>query len=683
MEGFYSLGQLMMFWVIALVAWLILLIQLVITVLGLGDRLDLDHSTGGLRIISLRSITDFFRGFGWTWLPFTRRNTAVADPGSIWGASNLEEFLFLRFNRQGQQEEFPRRWVTSESEQCGLLAPSLRKGILVGTAVLWALLPLTACSQSQGPRPDERSVEKKHRLILCNDGGSLSGPVLEAPIGVEGLVQLAIEPLQDTLIDTLYWQLGTDPYLGSPTARLSDYYSHQTQVGPIWGSEGSSFPSAGLWRTYENARQLMEQGTDPVAVVVEHGHRAGLEVFLSMRVNDIHDRNLEGGTQDPLISPTKRDHPEWLLGEKGPYKTSYNFALPEVRDYKLALAQETIENYDLDGLDWDFCRHRYLFPQGQESQGGLSPVGPGEAGLLTELLGQIKEALDQKSAKVGRRLSFSVRVTGSLDEALAQGMDVRTWLSEGLIDILIVGHHSNRHRLPLEEYVAAARGTQTQIIAQGLGLFQQPRSIGLHGTVESLSARLIWREKDYYSTEMCRAVAAAHWRAGAEGIYLFNNHRLQEVRDRDYDRLPWKEIGDPDLIARKDKHYLADQKGGLGPLPLELAGVGDEARVSVDVADDLDSAVRDGALREASLRLLVDHLTSLDRLEIRLNGELLEAPRARWIFFNETWLEFDVGPPPLKQGWNQISAVVQGRNPHVTSPLALKSVEIVVRYHGS
>ncbi len=528
-----------------------------------------------------------------------------------------------------------------------------------------ALLVSTACSEPQSPDQEEESLRKKHRFILCNDGGSLAGPILEAPIGVDGLVQLAIEPLQDTLIDTLYWQLGTDPYMGSPSHRLSDYYSHETKVGPIWGSAGTTFHSAGLWRIYENARQLMEAGTDPAAVVVEQGHRAGLEVFLCMRVNDIHDSRLEGGTEDPLISPTKRDHPDWLLGEEGPRKTAYNFALPQVREHKLALATEAIENYDLDGLDWDFCRHPYLFPQGQEKEG---------ASLLTQLLSEIKQALNQKSERVGRKLLFSVRVPGPLDQALAQGMDVRTWLSKGLIDILIVGHQpGNQHRLPVEEFVEAARGTDAQVIAQGLGLFQQPRP---------LSARLIWKEKEYYSPEMCRAVAAAHFRAGAEGVFLFNNHYLQVVRDREYDRLPWKEIGDPDLIARKDKHYLVDQQiWGAGPLPLELASVGDKRRVSVDVADDLNAAVEDGALKEASLRLLVDHLTPLDRLEIRLNNKVLETPKPARIFFNETWLEFDV-TPLLKQGWNKVDAILRSRNPQVTSPLSLKSVEVVVRYKG-
>ena len=544
-----------------------------------------------------------------------------------------------------------------------MLRPSNTIGLRVSLAAC-ALLLVGACAESPQSAQKDSSLEKKHRFILNNDGGSLAGPILHAPIGVDGLVELAIEPLKDTLINTLYWQLGTDPYKGTPSHRLSDYYSHKTEVGPVWGSTGTSFHSAGLWRIYENARQLMESGPDPTAVVVEQGHRAGLDVFLCMRVNDIHDSRLEGGTEDPLMSPTKRNHPDWLLGEEGPYKTAYNFALPQVREYKLALAREAIENYDLDGLDWDFCRHPYLFPQGQEEKG---------AALLTELLGQIKQALEQKSEKVGRKVLFSVRVPGTLDEALAQGMDVREWIAQGLIDILIVGHQpGNKHRLPVEEYVEVAGGSGTQIIAQGLGLFQQPRP---------LSARLIWREKDYYTPEMCRAVAAAHFRAGAEGVFLFNNHYLPVLRDRDYDRVPWKEIGDPALIARKDKHYLVDQQiWGAGPLPLELAEVGDEASVSVDVADDLESAAEEGALEETSLRLLVNHLTTLDKLEIRLNDDVLEKVKTMHIFFNETWLEFDVSPPRLKQGWNQIQAIARGRNPQVTSPLSLKSVEVVVRY---
>ncbi|MDA2926451.1 hypothetical protein MYX78_04335 [Acidobacteria bacterium AH-259-G07] len=58
---------LMIFYSIAIVASLILMIQVLLMLIGVGDDLDvdLDH-TNGLGILSLRSVTGFFGGFGWT-----------------------------------------------------------------------------------------------------------------------------------------------------------------------------------------------------------------------------------------------------------------------------------------------------------------------------------------------------------------------------------------------------------------------------------------------------------------------------------------------------------------------------------------------------------------------------------------------------------------------------------------
>ena len=106
------------------------------------------------------------------------------------------------------------------------------------------------------------------------------------------------------------------------------------------------FQTAGQWRIYENTRELMERGTDPPAVLIDHGHRHGIEVFLSMRVNDIHDGRLPEG--DPLLSPIKLSHPDWLLGltdnpyagEQRTVALRLRLRLDEVRQYRLAIAEE-------------------------------------------------------------------------------------------------------------------------------------------------------------------------------------------------------------------------------------------------------------------------------------------------------------------------------------------------------
>ena len=194
---------------------------------------------------------------------------------------------------------------------------------------------------------------------------------------------------------------------------------------------------------------------------------------------------------------------------------------------------------------------------------------------------------------------------------------------------------------------------------------------------------------------MCRASALNHWRAGADGLYLFNNHLIEFAEDAHYDRQPWKEIADPGLLARKDKHYLVDNPVNWegttlelgappipkGPLPVCLKDVGDIGEISVDIGDDLNAAVRDGALKEAILRLLIVQLTGLDKLKIRLNDRELDLELTRtYLSYNDYWLDFDVSRPLLKRGWNKLKVEVLERNPYIRAPLTLESVEVIVRY---
>ena len=69
----------------------------------------------------------------------------------------------------------------------------------------------------------------------------------------------------------------------------------------------------------------------------------------------------------------------------------------------------------------------------------------------------------------------------------------------------------------------------------------------------------------------------------------------------------------------------------------------------------------------------MDQLTSRDELQIDLNGHTLDPSLAFGLhqLYNDTWLEFDVSPPLLQQGWNRLSVSVIARNPLVDCRLAL------------
>jgi hypothetical protein len=521
-----------------------------------------------------------------------------------------------------------------------------------------------------------RVVDKQqHRVILCNDGGTLAAPDMEAPIGVAGLVRETIDPLRDTTINTLYWQLGTDPFYGTATARLSDWYSHNTKVGAIWGQNRASFKTAGEWRIYENAHTINETGKDTAAQVVEAGHAAGIDVFLSLRVNDGHDWQLKGQLNDPNMVPLKREHQDWLIGPDASRlggldgtlsdhsRYVYNFGLPEVRKYILSLVTEAINNYDLDGFDIDFDRQPALFKKEEAVK---------NTAVLTELLGQMKEALKAKSQAAGRPLYLSVRVPPSLEEMRKIGLDVSAWIKNGIVDIVVVGDPRGwNYRLPIEDFVALAKGTNCKIIAQDLCAFREDRG---------RSSRVLFGEKTYYSTEQFRAVAAKHWQAGADGQYIWNQHFLKFSADDKFDRQHWKEIGDRALLEHLDKHYLVGPKGHGGSLPFTLAQAGESAKVNLEIADDPEKARDEGYPVKVVLRCQVEQLTRVDQVDFELNGATLDRSAARVrLNYNDCWLDFDV-TKLIKKGDNAFAVHVRGRNPKVEAPLVLSSVEALVSY---
>jgi uncharacterized lipoprotein YddW (UPF0748 family) len=75
---------------------------------------------------------------------------------------------------------------------------------------------------------------------------------------------------------------------------------------------------------------------------VERGHLAvyDIKTFAEMK-----ERN-----------PVKAAHPEWLIRSWW-WQGFWNYAVKEVRDYRLSIVREVAEQYDFDGVHLDFLRH--------------------------------------------------------------------------------------------------------------------------------------------------------------------------------------------------------------------------------------------------------------------------------------------------------------------------------------
>jgi len=84
--------------------------------------------------------------------------------------------------------------------------------------------------------------------------------------------------------------------------------THRTKIGHILVAPRSEPDRVNI------VGHLIEQGTDPLEVMVKFCHANGLEIFWSMRMNDTHDAASKPGKPHQLLPKLKKDRPELMVG---------------------------------------------------------------------------------------------------------------------------------------------------------------------------------------------------------------------------------------------------------------------------------------------------------------------------------------------------------------------------------
>ena len=569
------------------------------------------------------------------------------------------------------------------------------------------------------------SSGRPYRIVFNNDGNTLFRPFApwtDRPFSVEGFVEETIGYLKDTQVDVLSWTLGTDigrmpDHQGGP-GRATNMYCHETEVGERFYAQEPPFLAKSWYLLGRRVREMIEGGDDPPRVLAEAAHRSGLKMFCAFRMNDAHDgRFVERherlyGTKIPLRFPVfeggrfleeniqgyicrlKREHPELLIGEQEGLtrigSIAFDYAHEAVRAFRLALIEEACEKYDVDGVELDFLRIPLYFKPGEEDA---------HMGRMTEFVGKVRAVLDRVGESRGKQMALAVRTLAPLEASRGVGLDVQAWLEEGWVDVLI-GGIVDRSQLDLEGFVQAAHRHNCAAYA-------------------SLKTDVLLG-RECCKPEVFRAVAANHYRAGVDGVYLFNmtSFRYRWGKERrpppglglEYDFQPLREIGSFEDIRFQDKHYILDNRGaghktGVGTfdewseemqdrllrsevgtamlkpdLPARLeAGV--DATVRFRIADDLQEAGEAGLGWEARLRVSLSDLThGAQVVEVCLNEGSVSKQR---LSESGTYcLEVPVDSALLRCGENVLTLSLEPQDRNVISKLRLDDVEIFVAYEG-
>ena len=499
------------------------------------------------------------------------------------------------------------------------------------------------------------------------------------PLTPDDMRDKMIAPYAGSPVDVFLWSIGGH-----------EVYDYETEVGERFG-DGYEDLDPGQRRKYENLRQMIKVHGGPVTVIAQLCHEAGMAFFPSVRMNEHYDMEESA----PNYGRLRRDHPELCIGRPGesiPHgslewgiRTGLNYALPEVRAHMTQIIFELIERFDIDGIELDFMRHPAFFRVAEAYQYRY---------LMTDFVYGVRTKLDEVSQKRGKHLDLAVRVPPTLSDAKRIGLDAEVWMKNGMVDMLIAGGGFIPFEMPIREWVATAEGTGCKI----------------YGCFEGL--RPLLNEKSL------KALALRYWAAGVDGIYFFNYYSMANEWKRDV----LGQLADPTALSRLSKSYELDHSNRHQPtsqlgysflnaipaaqLPVQFEQTFYERAVPLrlDIADDVESAVADGALNRCVLSLGFEGLTAEDTFEIQLNqGQIPWNTRAASsdnmtrVEYEQGWnqypsrtqdvkvpgniIEFDIGSSLLKQGINELEIRQVSSQSTRREPLILKDVTISIYYN--
>jgi hypothetical protein len=488
-----------------------------------------------------------------------------------------------------------------------------RRGWLLGCALLAAFAAsgyaqgASPAAQAPGKTVDEirnlrREIAARPRPLVIHGDGRPMDPALDE-----------LEKGSPPLIF---------PHLpGTHTSALTYSLIHQFNVARLYRSRVAQEWPAGY------VQKLYGDGPDGLQRYIDFCRQQGYEAWFAMRANDTHDgSDNEHGRMRWESNPYKQRHPEWLHGTRDqppPFGrwSAMDYARPEVREQVFRLLQEVCQNYDIDGIQLDFNRHLNIF----KSVAWGGEVSEEEVQMITGLMRRLRRMMDEEGARRGRPILFCVRTPDSTDYARAVGLDVETWMQQGLIDVWAIGGYFQLQDLAVS--VRVARRYHCQVWAT------MDRS-ALPLTSADPNTRRNWQESGVNSVEGYRGRAMLAWHAGVNSIDLFN---FFVVPGQPHFGL-LTELGDPKKLAWLDKLYVPDPLGNgragrwlkdgdrFFNRPVFAAGplTRDKSRtVYIPVADDLPAAPANRRKASVTLDVVAQHIRAPGDLVVRFNDTTL------------------------------------------------------------
>jgi hypothetical protein len=373
-----------------------------------------------------------------------------------------------------------------------------------------------------------QAAHRRRRVIYNNDGDDIWATGADT---VERFLAVRHTPLLQTHVDSIYYS----------TTQSFNYFTHETKVAEVFRSKEGAYAA-------NNLTKFLEQKTDGLRMSSEFSRKHGLETIWTLRMNDIHD-----AWTPPFRPKWKRDDPTRVMSTLEKTKhfkdrrrlwSLVDFEHPDVEPRLLAIIEEVLANYPVDGVELDFLRAPFYFRASYEGR----PATETQVAILTRLVRSIRKLVLRESIRQGKPFLLTARVpaTPKLDRRI--GIDVNTWLQEKLIDVMSLGGGYITFDLPIKEMVSLGKKHDVPVypcLSQSGLMYRPPRGTSTKQPVEA------WF-----------GAAARLWQDGADGIYAFNLFPGPgDEADRVYARKVLEKIGSVETLASTSLMYAISDAG--------------------------------------------------------------------------------------------------------------------------
>lgn len=388
-----------------------------------------------------------------------------------------------------------------------------------------------------------RSRHRRRRVIFNNDGDDIWTKGADT---VERFLDVRHRPLLGTQVDSVFYC----------TTQSFNKFTHATKVAERFLATSGSFADNHL-------AAFASQGTDGLRMSAEFCRANNMESFWTLRMNDIHD-----AWTNEFLSDWKQQDPSRIMAARDDVLqfndrrrlwSLVDFEHPDVQPRLLAIIQEVLQDYPVDGIELDWLRAPFYFRSHYEGK----EVTDRQVAVLSQLMTSIRKLVDAESVRQNRPLLLASRVPVTSALCRRIGIDIEGWLRHGLLDILSISGGYVTVASPVAELITLGHQHGVPVypcLSQSGLLYRAPRGKG--ETQEPAS----WF-----------AAAQNGFAQGADGMYAFNlfpgpyvypnftgpnaeDAQIQYVRDI------LSSIGTRRSLQAADKLYAISDAGNYMPM---------------------------------------------------------------------------------------------------------------------